>query len=200
VELVANIMGYMRLSSRNSLDENGFDRQAVKLKECGCDKIYSDVISGSVRNRVELDRMLQDLKEGDTIVILSIDRLARDVRHLLEIVDIIKQKGAFLKSINDSWLDTTQENPMSNFLLTVMGAMSQLEREMIKGRIKEGLLIAKDKGVEFGRPKIKGAGIEHAIELYRQGEKTTKQISEIAGISRSTLMRRIREMKSNGQL
>lgn len=85
--------------------------------------------------------MLEELQEGDTVLIVSLDRLSRSTKDLLEIVEIIKNKGASLKSINDTWLDTTEDNPMSDFLLTVMGGLAQMERAMITQRVKEGVKV-----------------------------------------------------------
>lgn len=126
------LYGYMRISTLN--DEQKFDRQEKQLEHC--DKIYQDRMTGSKKDRPELNEMLSDLQEGDTVLIVSIDRLSRSTKDLLELVEVIKNKGAFLKSIQDSWLDTTNENPMNDFLLTIMGALGQMEREMAKWLLK----------------------------------------------------------------
>jgi len=112
---------------------------------------------------------------------------------LLEIVETIKAKGASLKSIHDSWLDTTSDNPMSEFLLTVMGALGQMEREMITQRVREGVKVAQEKGVKFGRPTANKNKVAYAIELYNAGNHTTKEISDITGVSKATLYRKLKE-------
>jgi len=185
-------IGYMRLSTNK--EEQKFDRQLAQLENC--DHIYSDRISGAKRNRPQLDLMLSELQEGDIVLIVSIDRLSRSTKDLLEIVDTIKAKGASLKSINDVWLDTTSDNPMSEFLLTVMGALGQMERQMITQRVREGVKVAKDKGVKFGRPTANRNKVAYAIELYRKGEHTVKEITDITGISKATLYRRIKEQEA----
>lgn len=185
------IIGYMRISTTK--DEQKFDRQELQLKDYGCEELYADRISGAKRDRPELDRMLEELQEGDTVVILAIDRLSRSTKDLLEIVDTIKNKGAFLKSINDTWLDTTKDNPMSDFLLTVMGALGQMERAMITKRVQEGVEVAKRKGLKLGRPKANANKVAHALELYDAGNHTVKQIVDITGISKATLFRKVKE-------
>jgi DNA invertase Pin-like site-specific DNA recombinase len=184
-------IGYMRISTVK--EEQKFDRQEEQLKALGIDTIYADRMSGAKRDRPELNRMLSELQEGDTVLIVAIDRLSRSTKDLLEIVDIIKNKGASLKSINDAWLDTSSENPMSEFLLTVMGALGQMERQMITQRVKEGVRVAKAKGVKFGRPTANKNKVAYAIELYKAGEHTAKEICDITGISKATLYRKLKE-------
>lgn len=182
-------IGYMRISTQK--EEQKFDRQEAQLKHC--DLIYSDRISGAKRQRPQLDEMLDSLQAGDTIYILSIDRLSRSTVDLLEIVDIIKSKGAYLKSIQDTWLDTSEDNPLSEFLLTIMGALGQMERKMIQKRVQEGVKVAQAKGVQFGRPTSSKTKVDHAIELYIAGNHTGNQIAEITGISRKTLYNKLKE-------
>jgi DNA invertase Pin-like site-specific DNA recombinase len=152
-------------------------------------------MSGAKRSRPALDEMLNDLQAGDTVIIVEVARLSRSTKDLLDIVQIIKDKGAALKSINDTWLDTTQSNPMSDFLLTVMGALGQMEREMITQRVREGVKIAKENGVEFGRPKANKNKVAYAIELYNTGDHTVKEIVDITGVSKATLYRKLKEQE-----
>lgn len=193
-EPTGRTIGYMRISTLK--DEQKFDRQEVQLKEAGCSLIYADRMSGAKRDRPELDRMLSELQAGDTVLIVSIDRLSRSTKHLLEIVEQIKTAGASLKSISDSWLDTTADNPLHDFLLTVLGALGQMERAMITQRVREGVKVAKDKGVKFGRPTANRNKVDYALELYQAGGHTSQQIADITGISRATLYRKIRELES----
>jgi DNA invertase Pin-like site-specific DNA recombinase len=191
--IMSKKVGYMRISTTK--EEQTFDRQEAQLLEAGVEKIYADRMSGAKFDRPALHQMLDELEAGDTIMIVGIDRLSRSARDLLEIVDIIKNKGAFLKSINDSWLDTTDSSPMAEFLLTVMGGLAQMERAMITQRVKEGVAVAKQKGVKFGRPKANSNKVAYALELYNKGEHTVKQICDITGISKATLYRKIKEQE-----
>jgi DNA invertase Pin-like site-specific DNA recombinase len=187
-------LGYMRISTLK--EEQKFDRQEEQLKALGIDTIYADRMSGAKRDRPELNRMLSELQEGDTVLIGAIDRLSRSTKDLLDIVDVIKTAGASLKSINDTWLDTTSDNPMSEFLLTVMGALGQMERQMITQRVKEGVKVAQAKGVKFGRPTANKNKVAYALELYNAGQHTVKEITDITGISKATLYRKIRKQEA----
>lgn len=182
--------GYMRISTQN--DKQKFDRQEDQLNG-KVDFMYYERISGGKRKRPELDKMLNVLEQGDTVVILSIDRLSRSTRDLLEIVETIKGKGAGLVSLQDSWLDTSSENPMSDFLLTVMGALAEMERKQITARVREGVKVAQSKGVEFGRPKVSKSKASYALELYDSGKHTVNDIVEYTGVSRATIYRKIKQ-------
>lgn len=193
-------IAYMRLSSHEAMDRNGFSRQLSMVEPFNPVEIYQDVISGSIKSRPELDRMLDELQEGDLIIIPAIDRLSRSTLDLLDLVETIRGKGAMLKSVHEPWLDTTAANPMSSFLLTIIGAFSQLERDMIAERIKQGCEVARKKGVKFGRPLKNGDNVQHAINLYLNKEMSTRQIEKATGVSRSTLMRRVKELKEKGEI
>lgn len=184
--------GYMRISTQKA--EQSFDRQEAQLKEY-VDVMYADRISGSKRKRPQLDQLLEDLEPGDVVYILSIDRLSRSTKDLLEIVDQIRDKGASLKSLQDTWLDTTSENPMSDFLLTVMGALAEMERKQTVQRVNEGMAVAKAKGIKFGRPRANKAKVDLALELYDKGEHTVKEIAEVTELSRKTIYNYLNKRK-----
>ncbi|MEC1716500.1 recombinase family protein [Schinkia azotoformans] len=187
------IKGYARVSA---VDQN-LDRQLKQLNEDGCEIIYQEKVSGATTNRQELQKMLDELEKDDIVIVTDLTRISRSSRDLFDLVDIIKDKGASLKSLKDTWLDTSSENPYSQFLLTVMAGVSQLERDLAKMRQKEGVEIAKIKGKYRGRLKKyteKHPGMNHAIELYKKGNKTVKEIEEITNVSRSALYRRLKEL------
>ncbi|MED4183588.1 recombinase family protein [Priestia megaterium] len=188
------IYGYARVSTK----EQNLDRQLKQLLELGCHKIYEEKISGATTERPELQRVISDLKPGDKIIVTDLTRISRSTRDLFLLIDTIKEKGAALKSIKDTWLDMSEENPYSAFLLTVMAGVNQLERDIMKMRQKEGIVIAKEKGRYVGRLKKyheKHAGMNHAIELYRAGKHTIKEISEITNVSKSALYRKLSEIQ-----
>lgn len=189
-------VGYMRISTQKA--EQKFDRQEQQLQD-KVDQLYSDRISGSKRKRPQLDKLLDELEEGDTVYILSVDRLSRSTKDLLEIVETIRSKGASLKSIQDSWLDTTSDNPMSDFLLTIMGALAEVERKQTVKRVNEGLAVAKKKGVKLGRPKANTSKVQLALDLYDKGEHTVKEISQITGLAHKTIYNKI-NLRKEGKL
>lgn len=192
---------YWRLSHKDRIEEgNGWVRQEFLFKDVQVDKIYKDVISGAKRERPELDKMLNELEEGDVVYIASIDRLSRSTKDLLDIVNIIRDKGAYLVSIKDSWLDTRQSNPMSEFLLTVMGAMGQLERDMITARIQEGVKAAQARGVKFGRPRGWSKEVQKAVKMYLKGGKSMREVEKLTGVSRSTISKALKVMRERGEI
>lgn len=192
---------YWRLSHKDRIESgNGWVRQEFLFKDVHVDKVYKDVISGAKRERPELDRMLEELEEGDVVYIASIDRLSRSTKDLLDIVEIIRDKGAYLVSIKDSWLDTRESNPMSEFLLTVMGAMGQLERDMITARIQEGVKAAQARGVKFGRPRGWSKEVQKAVKMYLKGGKSMREVEKLTGVSRSTISKALRVMRERGEI
>ncbi|MGC5327020.1 recombinase family protein [Brevibacillus sp. SYSU BS000544] len=183
------IYGYARVSSV----EQNLARQIHQLNEAGCEVIFQEKEKG-ISERPELKKLIQNLNEGDIIIVSDLTRISRSSKDLFELVELIKSNGGCLKSLKDTWLDTTSENPYSAFLLTVMGGVAQLERDLIRQRQAEGVAIAKDQGKYKGRIKKytkKHAGLSHAIDLYQEGKYTIKKICEITKISRSTLYREL---------
>lgn len=180
------LVGYARVST----EQQNLDRQIDMLVEFGVDKrnIYQEKMTGTKSNREQLNKMITELQEGDIVIISDLTRVSRSTKDLLMIVDKIKEKGANIKSIKDTWLDTTSENPYNDFLLTVMAGMSQLERDLISTRTKEGLASAKARGREGGRPNKRNEKARIVETLYSQGYKIT-DIVKATNLSRSTIYR-----------
>lgn len=135
--------------------------------------IYQEKTSGMKSNREQLDNMIEELQERDMVIITDLNRISRSTKELLNIIDRIKAKGADIKSIKDTWLDTSSDNPYNSFLLTVMSGLSQLERDLISQRTKEGLRSAK------ARERNIGGLLREMIKLIQQGYyigKVTKQL------------------------
>jgi DNA invertase Pin-like site-specific DNA recombinase len=186
------IYGYARVSTA----EQNAARQIKQLKDAGCEYIFEEKVSGATTERPQLQAMIDALQPGDVVIVSDLTRISRSSRDLFELVDVIKTKGASLKSIKDTWLDTTSDNPYSAFLLTVMAGVAQLERDLIKQRQAEGVALAKESGKYRGRTRKytdKHAGMAHAIELYQAGKHTVKQICEITKVSRSAFYRALQE-------
>lgn len=183
------VVGYARVST---IDQN-LDRQIDALRAYGIDDrlIYREKISGTKRDRPELQRMLRELQQGDTVIVADLTRISRSTKDLLDIVDQIKQKQAFIKSIKDTWLDTSSENPYNSFLLTVMSGLSQLERDLTSQRTKEGLAAAKARGRNGGRPSKQNEKGDMVRALADSGMKIAEIVRQ-TGLSRSTVNRILR--------
>ena len=183
------VVGYARVST---IDQN-LDRQIDALRAYGIDDrlIYREKISGTKRDRPELQRMLRELQRGDTVVVADLTRISRSTKDLLDIVDQIKQKQAFIKSIKDTWLDTSSTNPYNDFLLTVMSGLSQLERDLTSQRTREGLAAAKARGRNGGRPSKQNEKGDMVRALADSGMKIAEIVRQ-TGLSRSTVNRILR--------
>ncbi len=187
------LVGYARVST---LDQK-LDRQIDQLEKYGIDRrnIYFEKVTGKKKERPELNKMIAELVPGDLVVIADLTRISRSTRDLLDIVDRIKQKGAAIRSIKDSWLDTSSDNPYNDFLLTVMSGLSQLERDLTSQRTKEGLASAKTRGRIGGRPSKINEKSE-TVMLFLNSGYSIKRIEEETGISRSTIYRIKREYEN----
>lgn len=186
------LVGYARVST---LDQK-LDRQMDQLEKYGIDRrnIYFEKVTGEKKERPELKRMIDELVPGDVVIIADLTRISRSTRDLLDIVDLIKKKGAAIKSIKDTWLDTSSDNPYNDFLLTVMSGISQLERDLTSQRTKEGLASAKSRGRVGGRPSKINEKAE-TVTLFLNSGYSIKKIEEETGLSRSTIYRIKREFE-----
>ncbi len=186
---MGELIGYIRVST----EEQNPARQEEALRESGCQRLYADKISGKNRHRPQLDEMLSYIREGDTVIVESISRLARSTRDLLDIVDIFKEKGVAFISLKES-IDTT--TPQGKFMLTIFAALSELERENIRQRQSEGIAIAKSQGKYKGRkPKeIDQTEFEALVDRWQRGEIKQAYICKKLGISRSTLSRKMKTL------
>ena len=187
-------IGYIRVSS----EDQNLARQKQQLQEIGMDIIFEEKISGATMNRLELQNMLKEIKSGDVIYVTDLTRITRSTHDLFLLIDLIRGKKAYLKSLKDTWLDLSEENPYSQFLITIMAGVNQLERDLIRMRQREGIEIAKREGKFKGRVKKyhnNHAGMNYALKLYQDGEMTVKQICEITNISRASIYRQLLEIK-----
>jgi len=172
-------LGYKRVSS---IDQNE-DRQ---LDGVLLDKVFIDKMTGSVRERPQLDACIDYAREGDTLHVHSIDRLARDLRHLQEIVSLLVTNGVTVQFHNESLTFNGNDNAMNTLLLHVMGAFAQFERSLIKSRQREGYAIAKAKGKHCGRPPLDMNRRDEAIEYSKQGMNIS-QIARAMKLSRPSI-------------
>ncbi|UES60076.1 recombinase family protein (plasmid) [Roseibium aggregatum] len=142
------LIGYARVST----DEQTTEAQEIELRAAGCERIVEEHGSGASRARPALARLVREIGAGDTLVVVRLDRLARSVSHLLEVIEDLTHKGAHFRSLSDP-IDTT--TPQGMFSLQVLGAVAQLERALISERTKAGIKAAKAKGKLPGNPGIR---------------------------------------------
>lgn len=182
-------IGYARVST----EEQNLDRQIDALQQAGIDDrlIYKEKITGTKKDRPELQKMLNHLNEGDIVIITDLTRISRSTKDLLDIVEKVKNKGAFIRSLKDTWLDTTSNNPYNEFLLTVMSGLSQLERDLISQRTKAGLASAKARGRNGGRPSKQNEKGAMVRALADSGMRIVDIVKQ-TGLSRSTVNRILR--------
>lgn len=177
------IIGYARVSTRSQ----NLDLQMDALKKEGCEKIYQDQISGSLIKRPALEKLLNDLRKGDVVVIWKLDRLGRSFRDLVNLVNSFIEKGVGLRSLNDH-IDTTTAH--GRLIFNIFGSLAEFERELIKERTIAGLEAARARGKKGGRPSgmSKAAqGKAHSAELlYKEGKLSVSEICEQLNLSRAT--------------
>jgi DNA invertase Pin-like site-specific DNA recombinase len=170
-----------------STDGQTLAAQDAQLHAAGCAKIYSEKVSGAQTDRVELDKLLKRLDEGDVLVVTRLDRLARSTRDLLNILDRIAKAGAGFRSLADTWADTT--TPHGRLMLTILGGLAEFERELIRARTGEGRARAKAAGVHMGRPpKLTQHQRREAVACREAGEPLT-DIARTYNVSHSTISR-----------
>lgn len=178
-------IGYARVST----EEQRLDRQEDALRGAGCERVFLEKASGTRDDRPELSRMLALLREGDSVVVVKLDRISRSTKHLIELSQKFDELGVDLISLGDS-IDTT--TPMGRFFFRVMASIAELERDMIAERTKDGLKAARARGRSGGRPKADPAAIERAAKMYESGSFSVREITEASGISKSTFYRYVK--------
>ena len=177
------ILGYARVSTK---DQN-LDGQRDALTAASAERIFAETITGTARVRPELDRLLTELRAGDVVVVTKYDRLARSLKDLLEIVDVIQAKGAGFRSLGED-IDTT--SPAGRLVFHVFASIAQFERERIVERTKEGLAAARKRGRVGGRPPALTPS--QKIEVKRMRDVELRPIPEIAklfNVSTKTIRR-----------
>lgn len=181
-------IGYIRIST---VDQNTA-RQEVMMKELGVDQVYIDRMSGKSLDRPELKRMMNYVREGDVVIVESISRFARNTRDLLELIEQLCQKKVEFVSKKEA-IDTS--TPTGRFMLTVFGAVAELEREYILQRQKEGIAVAKEKGVYQGRKAIQRDNLGPVVRLWETGQISAVEAMRRLDLKPSTFYRKVRQMK-----
>lgn len=176
-------IGYARVSTH---DQN-LNAQLDALKTAGAEKIFKEKITGSKRERPQLEKLLEQLRKGDVVIITKYDRLSRSLRDLIDIVGRVGEVGAGFKSIAED-IDTT--TPAGRLVFHVFGSIAEFERERILERTKEGLVAAKKRGRVGGRPKaLTDKQLKEVIRMRDKEKRSAYEIAEVFGVSHMTVRR-----------
>lgn len=187
--------GYARVSTVGQQTHgNSLEAQGEQLCAAGAEKIYSDAITGAIMNREQLDKLLNQLKAGDTLIVTKLDRLARSLTQGAELIDSLIDLGITINILNLGILDN---QPSSRLIRNVFLSFAEFERDMIRERTTEGRAVAKTKpGYREGRrPKYSRKQIDHALKLLQ--DHSYNQVAEMTGISKSTLIRSKQKQMAN---
>ena len=180
-------IGYIRVSTQ----EQNTMRQEVLMEALGVDEVYIDRMSGKNANRPELQKMMEYVRKGDTVIVESISRFARNTRDLLELVEQLTAKGEEFVSKKEA-IDTT--TPTGKMMLTVFGAVAELEREYILQRQREGIAIAKDQGKYTGRKPIQVPEFAQVIAKWKSGAITAAEAMQMLHMSKTTFYRKVKHL------
>ena len=174
-------VGYARVSTH----EQNLSLQKDALKQAGCGKIFNDQISGAKAKRPGLQEAKAYVRQGDTLVVWRLDRLGRSLKHLIETVTALEERGVGFQSLQES-IDTTTSG--GRLVFHIFGALAEFERNLIQERTRAGLAAARARGRQGGRPKALDAKKQALLyKLYDEQQHTIKEICGVLDISRSTL-------------
>lgn len=183
-------IGYARVSTSSQK----LDSQLDQLTKVGCTKIFAEKISGVKESRQEWDKLIEYLRKGDTLIVTELSRMTRSLMHLLQVVKELEDKGINLISLREN-IDTTSAT--GRFFISVIGAISQMERELKAERAASGRESAKARGKTGGRPKTDIEKLEQARILYENSERTALEVCKIFGFGRRTFFNYLSEKKKN---
>ena len=186
------LVGYCRVSKNDMT----LDRQLDSLVAAGVDErnIYQEKITGTKQDRPELTRMVEGLKPDDVVIVAELTRLSRTTAGLISVVEQIHNKGAYLRSLKETWLNS-ESTAQSRLLLTIFAGLSQFERDLISERTKDGLKAAKARGRSGGRPSKRTDKELSVRALYDKGVRIADIVKQ-TDLSRSTVNRIVRDMKA----
>jgi len=186
------LLGYARISTK----EQNLDLQIDALKREGCEQIFKDTISGTKAVRPALDKMLELARNGDIIVVWKLDRLGRSLKHLVELIALLIDKGIGFKSLNDN-IDTT--TAQGRLIFNIFASLAEFERDLISERTKAGLQAARSRGRTGGRPKglSESAKLKAIVceTLYKEGHLSISQICKQLSLSKNTFYNYLKSRK-----
>lgn len=183
-------IGYARVSTK----EQNLDSQIDVLKAYGCERIFSEKVSGRKYKRTELDNCLDYMRDGDTLVITKLDRLGRTTKQLIELSLYLDNENINLQIID---MDISTKDAMGKMFFTMMSAFAELEANLLSERTKKGLDSARARGRVGGRPAISDQKKEMIKSLYNSKNYSGEEITKMVGVSRSTIYKVINESKNS---
>lgn len=184
------LIGYARVST----DDQNLSLQNDALEKAGCEKIFTDTISGSKAKRPGLDECLNYARPGDTVVVWRLDRLGRSLKDLISLVVAMDEKGIGMRSLNEM-IDTSSSS--GKLIFHIFGALAEFERNLIRERTTAGLEAARARGRVGGRPKKLNAEKLHLMRtLYDEKKYSIKHICDIVGVSKQTLYNHLDKVAS----
>ena len=180
------IVGYARVST---LEQN-LELQRDALERAGCERVFEDQVSGVSTERPGWTQVKAMLRDGDTVVVWRLDRLGRSLKHLIETITELGDRGVGFRSVQEN-LDTTSAG--GRLVFHIFGALAEFERELIQERTRAGLAAARARGRKGGRPrKLDAKKLATARRLLDDPEQTVTEVAEILGVSRATLYRALK--------
>lgn len=190
---MGRIIGYARVSTaKQAAHGTSLESQEAALNDAGAYRVFIDKgVSGAKSSRPELDNMLDYLRDGDTVLVTRLDRLGRSMRHLVELVNDLKDKGIGFKSLQEG-IDTGNIN--GQLVFNIFASLAEFERSLIMERTSKGLATARERGKLGGRPPKHDPAMAGKIkELHTSGKLTPKEIAASQGISVSTMYRLLKK-------
>lgn len=176
-------LGYARVST----SDQDAALQIDALNAAGCYRLFVDTTSGATEHRPELDKLLDQLRPGDTFVVWRLDRLGRSLRHLIDQVQALSDRGIEFRSLREN-IDTN--SPGGRLVFHIFGSLAEFERDLIRERTKAGLEAARARGRNGGRPsKLSDKDMKRARQLYAEQRLTVAEIGLKLGVSRTTIYR-----------
>jgi DNA invertase Pin-like site-specific DNA recombinase len=176
-------IGYARVFTQ----KQNLDRQTDQLLTYGCERVFQKKVTGTKKERPELEKLLDQLRSEDIVIVTELTRLSRSVKDLFALVDIIHNKGANIKSLKRTL--ARYNNPQGKLLFTIFAGISQFDRDLISQRTKEGLSSARARGRKGGRPRKDTKSIELALKMYNSMQYSLSEISKATGVSKTTIYR-----------
>ncbi|WNB84718.1 recombinase family protein [Cellulomonas sp. ATA003] len=180
---MGHLLGYARVST---IDQDA-TLQIDALNRAGCYRVFVDTNSGALQRRPELDKLLDQIRPGDTLVVWRLDRLGRSIRHLIDQLQVLAEREVGFRSLQET-IDTT--SPGGRLVFHVFAALAEFERDLIRERTNAGLTAARARGRTGGRPSsLSTDQVKAARRMYDQKDMTVAQIGDVLGVSRTTIYR-----------